>query len=147
MLAAICYELDQPVRVEDVELDEPKRGEVLVRMAASGVCHSDLSVITGIMPAKLPCVLGHEGAGIVERLGDGVEHLKEGDRVLLSCVTPCGACFHCHLGEPHLCDVGARINATHRQPDGSTRVHRNGAELQAFCGLGALAEAVVAPAT
>jgi S-(hydroxymethyl)glutathione dehydrogenase/alcohol dehydrogenase len=97
------------------------------------------------MPAKLPCVLGHEGAGTVERLGDGVGHLKEGDRVLLSWVTPCGICFHCSRGEPHLCDVGARINATHRQPDGSTRVHRNGTDLQAFSGLGALAEMVVAP--
>ena len=65
MLAAICYELDQPVRVEEVDLDAPKRGEVLVRMAASGVCHSDYSVTTGVMPARLPCVLGHEGAGTV----------------------------------------------------------------------------------
>src|SRR6267143_462747 len=128
MKAAVCYQNDAPVRVEEITIDAPGRNEVLVRMAASGVCHSDLSVITGIMPAKLPCVLGHEGAGTVERLGDGVEHLKEGDRVLLSWVMPCGECFHCILGEPHLCDVGARINATHRQPDGSTRVHRNGAE-------------------
>src|SRR5207249_2832511 len=121
--------------------EAPRRNEVMVRMAASGVCHSDLSVITGIMPAKLPCVLGHEGAGTVERVGENVERLAEGDRVLLSWVTPCGDCFHCRLGEPHLCDVGARVNATHRQPDGSTRLHRHGEELQAFCGLGALAEA------
>jgi S-(hydroxymethyl)glutathione dehydrogenase/alcohol dehydrogenase len=145
--AAVCYQNDQPVEVEEVTIDEPERNEVLVRMAASGVCHSDLSVITGIMPAKLPCVLGHEGAGTVERLGDGVEHLKEGDRVLLSWVTPCGVCYYCRIGNPHLCDVGAQINSTHRQADGTTRVHRNGADLQAFCGLGALAEMVVAPAT
>ncbi len=145
MLAAICYELDQPVRIEDVDLDEPKRGEVLVRMAASGVCHSDYSVTTGIMPAKLPCVLGHEGAGTVERVGDGVDHVKEGDRVLLSWVTPCGACFYCGIGKPQLCDVGAKINATFRQPDGTTRMHRNGIDLQTFSALGALAERIVAP--
>lgn len=146
MQAAVCYQLDQPLRVEEVTIDAPKRNEVLVRMAASGVCHSDLSVITGIMPAKLPCVLGHEGAGTVERLGEGVEHLKEGDRVLLSWVTPCGVCFYCRLGNPHLCDVGARINSTHRPADGKARLHRDGADLQAFCGLGALSEMVVAPA-
>jgi S-(hydroxymethyl)glutathione dehydrogenase / alcohol dehydrogenase len=146
MKAAICYQNDEPVRVEEITIDPPRRNEVLVRMAASGVCHSDLSVITGIMPAKLPCVLGHEGAGTVERLGDGVAHLKEGDRVLLSWVTPCGVCYYCRIGDPHLCEVGAKINSTHRPADGTTRVHRNGADLQAFCGLGALSEMVVAPA-
>ena len=146
MKAAVCYQNDAPLRVEDVTIDAPKRNEVLVRMAASGVCHSDLSVITGIMPARLPCVLGHEGAGVVERLGEGVDLLKEGDRVLLSWVTPCGTCFYCRIGEPHLCDVGGRINSTHRLPDGSTRLHRNGTDLQVFCGLGALSELVVAPA-
>jgi S-(hydroxymethyl)glutathione dehydrogenase / alcohol dehydrogenase len=144
--AAVCYQLDQPLRVEEVTIDAPTRNEVLVRMAASGVCHSDFSVITGIMPAKLPCVLGHEGAGTVERLGDGVEHLKEGDRVLLSWVTPCGVCYYCRLGTPHLCEVGAQINSTHRPADGRARLHRDGADLQAFCGLGALSEMVVAPA-
>src|SRR6202165_1175109 len=146
MKAAVCYQNDERVRVEEITIDAPGRNEVLVRMAASGVCHSDLSVITGIMPAKLPCVLGHEGAGTVERLGDGVEHLKEGDQVLLSWVTPCGACYYCRLGDPHLCDVGAQINSTHRPADGRARLHRDGADLQAFCGLGTLAELVVAPA-
>jgi S-(hydroxymethyl)glutathione dehydrogenase/alcohol dehydrogenase len=146
MKAAVCYQNDAPLLVEEITVDAPARNEVLVRMAASGVCHSDLSVITGIMPAKLPCVLGHEGAGTVERVGQNVEHLQEGDRVLLSWVVPCGTCFHCRAGEPHLCDVGARVNATHRLPDGTTRLRRNGAELQAFCGLGALSESVVAPA-
>src|SRR6266849_4204916 len=147
MLAAVCYQLDQPLRVEEVTLDEPKRNEVLVRMAASGVCHSDLSVITGIMPAKLPCVLGHEGAGTVEQVGDDVEQLKEGDRVLLSWVTSCGLCYYCRIGKRHLCDVGAQINATHRPADGKARLHRGDTDLQAFCGLGALSEMVVAPAS
>lgn len=145
MKAAICQQRDAPLRVEEVDIDAPRRNEVLVRMAASGVCHSDLSVITGIMPATLPCVLGHEGSGVVERLGEGAEHLKEGDRVLLSWVTPCGVCFYCRSGEPYLCEVGFRINSTHRLADGSTRLHQNGTGLQVFCGLGALAERVVAP--
>jgi S-(hydroxymethyl)glutathione dehydrogenase/alcohol dehydrogenase len=143
--AAVCYRNDEPVRVEEVTIDEPAPNEVLVRMTATGVCHSDLSVVTGIMPAKLPCVLGHEGAGTIERVGDGVESLRVGDPVLLSWVTPCGACFYCRIGKPHLCDVGAQINATHRRPDGSTRVHQDGADLQAFCGLGAMSQFVVAP--
>jgi S-(hydroxymethyl)glutathione dehydrogenase/alcohol dehydrogenase len=146
MKAAICYALNEPVRVDDVSLDAPKKNEVLVRMVAAGVCHSDRSVLNGIMPAKLPCVLGHEGAGIVARAGEGVTHVKEGDRVVLSWVTPCGRCFFCQSGSPQLCDVGAQINATHRQPDGTTRLHRDGADLQTFSALGALAEEVVAPA-
>lgn len=146
MKAAICYALDEPVRVEEIELDDPRENEVHVRMVASGVCHSDRSVINGIMPAKLPCVLGHEGAGIVARTGAGVTHVKEGDRVVLSWVTPCGRCDYCRMGSPQLCDVGAKINATHRQPDGTTRAHRDGVDLQTFSGLGALAEEVVAPA-
>src|ERR1700694_719024 len=146
MKAAVCYLNNEPVRVEEVTIDAPRRNEVLVRMAASGVCHSDLSVITGILPAKLPCVLGHEGAGTIERLGDGVEHLKEGDRVLLSWVTSCGVCYYCRIGKRHLCDVGAQINATHRPADGKARMHRGDTDLQAFCGLGALSEMEVAPA-
>src|SRR5262245_17478792 len=146
MKAAICYGLNEPVRVEDVALDDPRENEVHVRMAASGVCHSDRSVLTGIMPARFPCVLGHEGAGVVARVGVGVTHVKEGDKVVLAWVTPCGRCHYCRIGSPQLCEVGSQINATHRQPDGTTRVHRDGVELQAFCALGALAEEVVAPA-
>lgn len=146
MKAAICDALNEPVRVEEVELDDPREHEVHVRMAAAGVCHSDRSVLNGIMPAKLPCVLGHEGAGVVVRTGAGVTHVQEGDKVVLAWVTPCGRCDYCRKGSPQLCDVGAQINATHRQPDGTTRLHRNGQDLQTFSGLGALAEEVVAPA-
>jgi S-(hydroxymethyl)glutathione dehydrogenase/alcohol dehydrogenase len=145
--AAICYELDQPVRVEEVTLDPPRQGEVRVRMAATGVCHSDLSVVRGVIKAKLPCVLGHEGAGVVEEVGEGVTHLAPGDKVVLSWVTPCGRCFHCRLGEPHLCDVGTTINRTNRMPDGSTRVRAAGVELNVFSALGALAEQATVPAS
>jgi S-(hydroxymethyl)glutathione dehydrogenase / alcohol dehydrogenase len=144
--AAVCYERNQPVRIEEVALDAPRRDEVRVRMAAAGVCHSDLSFVTGILPGRLPCVLGHEGAGVVEEVGEGVAHLAPGDKVVLSWVTPCGRCFYCRLGKPHLCEVGERINKTNRMPDGSTRVHKDGQDLNVFSAIGAMAEFSVAPA-
>jgi S-(hydroxymethyl)glutathione dehydrogenase/alcohol dehydrogenase len=110
------------------------------------VCHSDYSVVTGVMPTRLPCVLGHEGAGVVEEVGPGVEHVAPGDPVVLSWVAQCGRCFYCRAGQPHLCALGARINLHFRMPDGSTRVRHQGAELQCFSAVGALAEQVVAPA-
>jgi S-(hydroxymethyl)glutathione dehydrogenase/alcohol dehydrogenase len=146
MRAAICREKDAPVRVETVTLDAPRRDEVLVRLAASGVCHTDLSVITGVMPMRLPAVLGHEGAGVVEEVGPGVSHLSPGDRVVLSWVTRCGACFYCRRGQPNLCEVGEAINARHRMPDGTSRVHSEGADLQVFSVLGTMAERAVVPA-
>jgi S-(hydroxymethyl)glutathione dehydrogenase / alcohol dehydrogenase len=146
MKAAVSFEIDGPVRVVDVALDPPRAGEVLLRIAAAGVCHSDYSVVTGVMPARLPCVLGHEGAGIVEEVGPGVEHVRVGDPVVLSWVTQCGQCFYCRAGEPHLCSVGARINLNFRMPDGSTRLRHDGVELSSFSALGAMAERVVAPA-
>jgi S-(hydroxymethyl)glutathione dehydrogenase/alcohol dehydrogenase len=146
MKAAVCHEKNQPVRVEDVTLEGPRRDEVRVRLVATGVCHSDLSVVHGVIPMKLPCVLGHEGAGVVEEVGEGVTHLAPGDKVVLCWVTPCGRCFHCRLGEPQLCEVGDRINRTNRMPDGSSRLRLGGVELSAFSALGALAEEAVVPA-
>ena len=147
MRAAICFEKNAPLRVETVSLDAPGPGEVQVRLAASGVCHTDLSVVTGVMPMRLPAVLGHEGAGVVEDLGAGVTHLSRGDRVVLSWVARCGACFFCRHGQPNLCEVGERINARHRMPDGSSRVHRDGTDLQVFSALGTMAERAVVPAS
>jgi S-(hydroxymethyl)glutathione dehydrogenase/alcohol dehydrogenase len=144
--AAVCFARQAPVRVEEVTLAPPREGEVLVRMAATGVCHSDYSVVTGVMPAELPCVLGHEGAGTVEEVGPGVRDLAPGDRVVLCWVLQCGSCFYCRAGQPHLCEVGGRVNARFRMPDGTTRLRHAGVDLQAFSGLGAMAERVVAPA-
>jgi S-(hydroxymethyl)glutathione dehydrogenase / alcohol dehydrogenase len=144
--AAVCYERNQPVRVEEVSLDAPRRDEVRVRLAAAGVCHSDLSFVTGILPGRLPCVLGHEGAGVVEEVGEGVVHLSRGDKVVLSWVTPCGRCFYCRLGKPHLCELGERINKTNRMPDGTTRVHKDGQDLNVFSAIGTMAEFAIATA-
>lgn len=147
MKAAVCHELNAPVRIEDVRLDPPGRGEVKVRMVATGVCHSDLSVTRGVIRMKLPIVLGHEGAGVVEEVGEGVTHLVPGDKAVLAWVTSCGACFYCRRGKPNLCDVGERINNTNRMPDGSSRVHLGGEALQVFSAVGAMAEAAVVPAS
>ena len=84
MKAAVLYELRTPLKVEDVDLDNPKGGEVLVKIAANGVCHSDYSVIHGVIRWPLPVVIGHEGAGVVEEVGPGVTLVKPGDHVVLS---------------------------------------------------------------
>ncbi len=146
MKAAICYERNQPVRVEEVRLDRPRRDEARVRLVASGVCHSDLSFIEGILRGKLPCVLGHEGAGVVEEVGEGVTHVAPGDKVVLSWVTPCGRCFYCRTGKPHLCDLGEQINRTNLMPDGTTRAHQGELDLNVFSALGTMAELAVVPA-
>lgn len=146
MKAAVVFDTSAPVRIEDIDLDPPREGEVLVRIMAAGVCHSDYSVATGVMPTKLPCVLGHEGAGLVEEVGPGVDHVAPGDPVMLSWVAQCGECFYCRAGQPNLCALGSAINLRFRMPDGSTRVRHQGRELQSFSALGAMAERVVAPA-
>ena len=146
MKAAICYERNQPVRVDEVELDPPGREEVRVRLAATGVCHSDLSFVQGIVPGKLPCVLGHEGAGVVEEIGPGVTHVAPGDKVVLSWVTPCFRCFFCRIGKPQLCELGEQINKTNRMPDGTSRVHKDHQDLFVFSALGTMAEAATVPA-
>jgi len=146
MKAAICYETDRPVVVAEASLEAPRRGEVRLRVAAAGVCHSDLSVVNGTIPARLPLVLGHEGAGVVEEVGEGVTHVQRGDKVVLAWVTPCGDCFFCRASQPQLCELGARINATSRMPDGSTRVRRNGEELNVYSAVGTMAEEAVVPA-
>src|SRR3982074_2791702 len=120
MKAAVCYQHNQPVRVDEVTLDPPGPDAGRVALVASGVCHSDYSMVTGLLRGKLPCVLGHEGAGVVEEVGRGVSRLVPGEKVVLSWVTPCGQCFYCGIGKPNLCELGEQINKTNRMPDGTT---------------------------
>ena len=101
------YDQSKPLRIEEVELDDPGHGEVLVRIGAAGLCHSDLSVIDGNRPRPTPMVLGHEAAGIVEKLGPGVDDLKVGDHVVMVFVPSCGHCLPCAEGRPALCEPGA----------------------------------------
>jgi S-(hydroxymethyl)glutathione dehydrogenase/alcohol dehydrogenase len=106
MKASVLYELGAPPVAEELELRELRPHEVRVRIAASGVCHTDLSVRDGSMPALLPTTLGHEGAGVVVEVGSDVTRTKPGDHVVLSWVAPCRTCFHCLRGAAHLCVHG-----------------------------------------
>ena len=101
--AAILTALDQPLEIHDVELETPRAGEVKIRMGASGVCHSDLSVQNGTLMGVAPIVLGHEGAGIIEEVGEGVTDLEPGDHVVVPWVPQCGECYYCQRGQGQLC--------------------------------------------
>ncbi len=91
--AAICTAVGEPIEVADVDLKPPQAGEVRVRLGASGVCHSDLSIQNGTLLVPTPLVLGHEGAGVIEEVGDGVDTVQKGDHVVISWVPQCGECF------------------------------------------------------
>ncbi len=148
MRAAVFQQPGRAVAIEDLILDPPRAGEVRVRILASGVCHSDLHVRDGEWPRPGPFVIGHEGAGIVEALGPGVDPaatgLTVGRLVALSWYAPCGHCPGCLAGREWLCsDSGS---SRHRLADGSTRTHRaDGSEVFPYCGIGTLAEATVVP--
>jgi alcohol dehydrogenase len=134
------YAKSKPLAIEEVELDDPGHGEVLVRIAAAGLCHSDLSVIEGNRPRPTPMVLGHEAAGVVERLGPGVEDLEVGDHVVMVFVPSCGHCLPCAEGRPALCEPGAAANGAGTLLSGQRRLHRNGAEVHHHLGVSAFAE-------
>ncbi|MBX5449039.1 Zn-dependent alcohol dehydrogenase [Thermogemmatispora sp.] len=142
---AVIYEPGTPIRVEEIELDPPKEQEVLVRMVAAGVCHSDYHVVKGDLPAYLPMALGHEGAGIVEQVGPGVSDLKPGDHVLMSFIPACGSCPSCVSGHSNLCDKGA---GTLSGPllDGTFRMHGEKGNIGQFCYIGSFSEYTVVPA-
>ncbi|TGR60095.1 alcohol dehydrogenase catalytic domain-containing protein, partial [Mesorhizobium sp. M1C.F.Ca.ET.192.01.1.1] len=97
----------RPLAIEEIELSQPGLGEVLVRIRAAGLCHSDLSVINGDRPRPMPMALGHEAAGVVEALGDGVRDLEPGDHVVMVFMPSCGHCLPCAEGRPALCEPGA----------------------------------------
>src|SRR4051794_16071795 len=143
--AALLEQPNQPLRVADVDIEEPRFGEVLIEMGATGVCHSDLSVYTGELPGRLPLVLGHEAAGTVAAVGEGVTDLSVGDRVVLTWLTQCGTCPFCLRGQPYLCLRARRALSEHALPDGTTRLSADGAAVHQFCGLGTFARHCVIP--
>jgi alcohol dehydrogenase len=140
MGAATPYAQSKPLAIEAVELDAPGPGEVLVKIAAAGLCHSDLSVINGDRPRPTPMLLGHEAAGIVEATGAGVEDLKRGDHVVMVFVPSCGHCAPCAEGRPALCEPGAVANTAGTLLSGTMRLHRNGQPLYHHLGCSAFAE-------
>ena len=104
MRAAVCYELGKPLVVEDVRILPPGPGEVRVRVATTAICHSDIHAIRPDWEQPVPIVAGHEAAGVVEQVGEGVTLVRPGDRVVLSLIRSCGRCFYCATGAPELCD-------------------------------------------
>jgi NDMA-dependent alcohol dehydrogenase len=143
--AAVLRSVDAPFDLEDVELAPPGPGEVEVRLAASGVCHSDWNVVTGATPNPFPAVLGHEGAGIVERVGDGVACVAEGDHVILSWLPACGRCFYCVRGRPVLCDVAMEDMFRGTLPGGGFRLSLHGEPLHHYSYLSTFAERCIVP--
>jgi alcohol dehydrogenase len=134
------YAKSKPLAIEELELDDPSHGEVLVKIAAAGLCHSDLSVIDGNRPRPTPMVLGHEAAGVVEKLGPGVDDLKLGDHVVMVFVPSCGHCLPCAEGRPALCEPGAAANGAGTLLSGQRRLHRNGTDVHHHLGVSAFAE-------
>jgi NDMA-dependent alcohol dehydrogenase len=143
--AAVCSGIDQPLEVVEVDLEDPKAGEVRVRLGASGVCHSDLSVVNGTLLSPLPSVLGHEGAGVVESVGEGVGRVRPGDHVVLSFVPQCGTCYFCTHNTPECCETGFIAMAMGSQLDMTSRFAADGKPLHQMSGLGTFSEELVCP--
>lgn len=144
MRAAVLDTPNEPLTVGEVDVEPPRAGEVAVRVHACGVCHSDLSAVNGSFPMPLPIILGHEAAGVVEAVGDGVSRLVVGDHVVLTPSPACGHCYWCVRGEFSICgDVSGLVTATF--PDGSTRLSRAGETVYRGLNVGAFAETVITP--
>lgn len=146
--AAILYQMglpspyaeSRPLTIAEVEIDPPGEGEVLIRIRAAGLCHSDLSVINGDRPRPVPMALGHEAAGEVVEVGPGVGDLRPGDHVVAAFVPCCGACEACEAGRPSLCEPGLQANTAGTLLSGARRLHTDGQDLHHHLGVSAFAE-------
>jgi S-(hydroxymethyl)glutathione dehydrogenase/alcohol dehydrogenase len=144
--AAVLEEFGQPLAIQQVDLAEPKAGEVLVRLVACGVCHTDLYTASGADPTGYaPCVLGHEGAGVVERVGAGVTLVQPGDHVVTLFAPECGECVHCRSPRTNRCTAIRDQQNAGYLPDGTTRLSRDGQPLRHFMGTSTFAEYTVMP--
>ena len=144
--AAVLEEFGAPLQVQQVELAPPQAGEVLVRLHACGVCHTDMYSASGVDPSGYsPCVLGHEGAGIVEEVGEGVTSLARGDHVVTLFSPQCRECVNCRSGKTNICVAIREQQNAGYLPDGTTRLSRGGDELRHFMGCSTFAEATVMP--
>lgn len=145
MKAAVLRAYREPLSIESIDLLPPRAGEIRIRFAASGICHSDMARIEGARPSALPIVLGHEASAYVEELGPGVDGLAVGDRIVLSFLYDCGRCFYCRSGHPNLCEVGIGMLRNGTMPDGTTRL-RKGDEVLHHMTVSSFAEEAVVPA-
>jgi alcohol dehydrogenase len=137
------YAVSKPLTIAHLTLDWPGQGEVLLKVAAAGLCHSDLSVINGDRPRPLPMALGHEAAGVVEEIGPGVDDLTKGDHVIMVFVPSCGHCLSCAEGRPALCEPGAAANTAGTLLSGHRRLKRNGETINHHLGVSAFADYAV----
>ncbi|WP_024440925.1 MULTISPECIES: NDMA-dependent alcohol dehydrogenase [unclassified Mycobacterium] len=133
---ALLWELNSPWRVDEIELGDPVEGEVQVRMHAAGMCHSDYHLTTGATPMALPALGGHEGAGVITKVGKGVTGLEEGDHVVMAFIPACGNCPPCMKGFRSLCDRGAVLLGGKAIADGTNRIHAGSHEVSAMNLLG-----------
>ncbi|MAU10296.1 MAG: alcohol dehydrogenase [Anaerolineaceae bacterium] len=143
--AALITTPNTPFQIVEAELMPPQRGEVQVKIAASGVCHSDWHIMTGDTQHPMPCVAGHEGAGVVVAVGEGVTHIHEGDHVTLSWTPDCGTCFYCQNGQPNLCETYTEPIWRGVMLDGTPRLYWQGEPVYHYCGLGTFGEYVTVP--
>src|SRR6201982_698619 len=137
--AAVLRDLGKDWEIIELDLDPPKEGEVLIRFAAAGLCHSDDHLRTGDIPVRYPIVGGHEGAGVVEEVGSGVTRLKPGNHVVCSFLPTCGHCRFCASGMTNLCDLGA-LFVDNCLPDGTFRFHADGEDFGQMCLLGTFSQ-------
>jgi NDMA-dependent alcohol dehydrogenase len=141
--AAILWEPNTPWSIEEIELDDPKAGEVQVKLVASGMCHSDEHLVTQDLPFPPPIIGGHEGAGVVIKVGPGVTSLAEGDHVVFGFIPACGRCAKCSTGHQNLCDMGQYMGTGKQISDLTARHHARGQDLSLMCLLGTFAEHTV----
>jgi len=137
------YQESRPLSIQEVELDGPGRGEVLVEIKAAGICHSDLSVINGSRPRPLPIALGHEAAGVVVETGEGISDLQKGDHVVCIFVPICGHCIPCQEGRPALCEEGAKVNTEGTLLSGEKKIHDGEQYIYHHAGVSAFSNYVV----
>ncbi|MGH3437536.1 MAG: Zn-dependent alcohol dehydrogenase [Sciscionella sp.] len=143
--SAVLEQPSRPLQIQEIDLDAPHQGEIKVELVATGVCHSDIAVYTEQLPNPMPVVLGHEGAGTVVEVGDGVTDLAPGDRVVLSWLAQCGECFYCVKGQPQLCETAGVAFAKGALLDGTTRYSRSGQGIYQMAGLGTFSRHCVVP--
>jgi S-(hydroxymethyl)glutathione dehydrogenase / alcohol dehydrogenase len=143
--AAVLWQPGKPVEILEIDLASPREQEILVRIAACGVCASDLHVVDGDLPEPLPLVLGHEASGVVVETGPGVEQLEAGDHVVLAMLPSCGVCRPCREGRRNSCRLAGQMSKTGTLADGTTRLSLNGTELHHFSGVSSFAEHAVVP--
>ncbi len=144
--AAVAWEAGKPLSIEEVDLEGPKAGEVMIKMVATGVCHTDAFTLSGDDPEGIfPCILGHEGGGIVEALGEGVTSLAVGDHVIPLYTPECGECKFCKSGKTNLCQAIRETQGKGVMPDGTSRFSKDGQPIYHFMGTSTFAEHTVLP--